>query len=334
MADVCRHLLVSPYLFAINSPWTLSIYMKLLRQKRTRDLTATKFSLQGKSFFLTYPQCDMDKGDALRHLKTKVETTYVCVGHEFHEDGSDHLHALVQTKDKLRTKKSDFFDLNIHHGNYQTARDPLDVQSYVQKCLDFTEDGLFLGMKQTEIQQRAIENKKILSTPLHELVDTGEISIHSYVGLVAAKNLYNLDKIVVPEYIPRSVLWITGLSGIGKSRYVRDQYPGLFYNKPMNKWWDGYKGEKVVLLDDFDHKGECLGHYLKIWADCYSFNAEVKGSTIKPFYDIFIITSQYLPKDIFCRGDDPKLWDPELRDAIERRFTIMTVKDGELCGLN
>nr|WAE42443.1 MAG: replication associated protein [Cressdnaviricota sp.] len=307
--------------------------MKLTKQKRTRDLSEKQFRLQGKSFFLTYPQCDMDKAVAMAELMTKVDTNYVCVGHELHEDGSDHLHALIQTVNKLSTKKASFFDLGTFHGNYQTARDAEDVQKYVQKCSDFIEDGNFLGMKQSEIQKRAAENKMILTTPLHELVDTGDISIHSYVGLVAAKNLYNLDKIVVPEYIPRTVLWIYGKSGIGKSRYVRDQYPGLFYNKPQNKWWDGYKGEKIVLLDDFDLKGECLGHYLKIWADCYSFNAEVKGSTIKPFYDTFIITSQYLPKDIFCRGDDPKFWDPELREAIDRRFTLMTVENGELIGL-
>ena len=72
----------------------------------------------------------------------------------------------------------------------------------------------------------------------------------------------------------------------------------------MNKWWDGYENHKVILIDDFDLKGECLGHYMKIWADCYSFTAEVKGSTIKPIYDCFFVTSQYLPRDIWCQGND------------------------------
>ena len=72
-------------------------------------------------------------------------------------------------------------------------------------------------------------------------------------------------------------VWVCGPSGCGKSSWVRETYP-VFYSKSMNKWWDGYDHEDVVVLDDFDPKhAEFLSYYLKIWADHYSFNAEVKG---------------------------------------------------------
>ena len=41
-------------------------------------------------------------------------------------------------------------------------------------------------------------------------------------------------------------VWIWGPSGCGKSRHVRDNHE-VFYTKGMNKWWDGYNGEEVVL---------------------------------------------------------------------------------------
>ena len=48
-----------------------------------------------------------------------------------------------------------------------------------------------------------------------------------------------------------------------ESRWVRDTYQ-VFYTKPMNKWWDGYAGEEVVVLDDFDPRhAEHLSYYLK-----------------------------------------------------------------------
>lgn len=118
--------------------------------------------------------------------------------------------------------------------------------------------------------------------------------------------------------------WICGPTGCGKSRYVRDTY-GVgselggelgFYSKGMNKWWDGYRDEEVVLLDDFDPKhGEFLSYYLKIWADHYAFNAEVKGGMMKIRPKIILVTSQYPISACFK--------EIETVDAIERRFEIV-----------
>lgn len=274
----------------------------------------------------------MTKERALAKLRLKVKKVqYACIGHELHQDGTDHLHALIQGEDKTETRNANYFDLAdsddevAYHGNYQGAKNNEDVRDYVMKSGDFIEEGTFLTNKQSEVQKRAIENKMILESDLPALVDKGEVSLYSYVQLRNAKTLYALDSIAVPDYIPRTCIWIYGETGIGKSRYIRDNYPGMFYNKMQNKWWDGYKGEQTVLLDDADHGCEIYGHLLKIWADCYSFNAEVKGSTIKPVYTRLYITSQYLPRDIWCKGTDQAKWDDEMRKAIERRFKIMTI---------
>lgn len=305
--------------------------MDLKKQEETflGKKTARNFRLQGKNFFLTYPQCPLEKEDAANMLKHKADIDYLLIARESHQDGTPHLHALLTSKKKLSVKNPLFFDLGSYHGNYQTAKSTDDVRGYILKSdTQPYEEGVYLSNKQSEVQKRALDNKKILETPLPKLVDAGDISIYSYKLLRESKLLYELDKIVVPEYMPKQCFWIYGKTGIGKSRWVRTNFPGQFYEKPQNKWWDGYTGQKVVLLDDFDLKGECLGHYLKIWGDCYSFTAEVKGGTIRPVIEYFIITSQYLPRDIFCQGTDEAKWDNELRLAIERRFTVVTIANG------
>lgn len=84
----------------------------------------------------------------------------------------------------------------------------------------------------------------------------------------------------------------------------------------MNKWWDGYQGEDVVILDDFaPEHGKFLAYYLKIWADHYAFNAEIKGAMLKIRPKTFLITSQYRLEDCFES--------PEDIEAIKRRFKIL-----------
>lgn len=122
------------------------------------------------------------------------------------------------------------------------------------------------------------------------------------------------DCIVVPESLPTTTgIWIVGPSGSGKSRGCRTQFPGL-YPKPLNKWWDGYKFEPVVLLDDVDRShSQWIGGFLKIWADHYGFIAEAKGKSLSIRPERFLVTSQYHIADLFST-------DGPLVEALERRF--------------
>lgn len=306
--------------------------VEILIPKKVQKAIKKRFRMSGKSFFLTYPQCKMSRQEVHEALLVLGPFDYFICSREYHDDGNPHIHVLVVYPKKKDISNERYFDIGGYHGDYRTARSNDSVRDYIMKSDEKPlEYGVFDSNAQSVVQKRAMENKIILSKTMTELVDEGIIHISHYNLIRQAKESYKIDAIPIPEYMPKTCLWILGDTGIGKSRYVRDTYPGKFYNKQMNKWWDGYSGEEVVLIDDLDLHGACLGHHLKIWADCYSFSAEVKGGMIRPVIHTFIVTSQYTIDRIW---DKPKNldqeWDHEMCAALYRRFKVVTVKDGQL----
>lgn len=118
---------------------------------------------------------------------------------------------------------------------------------------------------------------------------------------------------VVPRRTtPRKCYWFwSEESGTGKSRKAFELWPDA-YPKMANKWWDGYQGEKVVILDEFDPEHACLGSHLKKWSDPWApFIAEYKQAALPPDYDIFVVTSNCSLETLF--GDKPHFYTQLLR---------------------
>lgn len=110
-------------------------------------------------------------------------------------------------------------------------------------------------------------------------------------------------------------LWIYGEAGTGKSRFAFETF-GSYYSKQPSKWWDGYKGEETVVLDDLDPEStKYIIRYLKIWSDRYPFEAEIKGGTLKIRPRRFVITSNYSLEECISNFTDIA--------PLRRRFKVM-----------
>lgn len=117
------------------------------------------------------------------------------------------------------------------------------------------------------------------------------------------RNRFLSERQLEPVYTKH--VWVYGPTGTGKTTYVYQKYPGAFY-KRATKWFDGYKDQDTVVIDDLDYRHEYMAYDLKLWAGEIPFMAETKGGSrmIRP--KLFVITSNCHPNQIWCRDEDLK----------------------------
>jgi len=153
-------------------------------------------------------------------------------------------------------------------------------------------------------------------------VDMGDQFIRMHRGVKAMRDAIGWDR--DEKKMCRRELHIRwGKTGTGKTRYVWDTH-GInnVYKKPPSKWWSNYRGEKVIIIDEWVPHGTWEEHvgfkFLLELCDWYPMLVEEKnGSFYLPAEKIYI-TSNYDPKEWFKHAP------PESQAAFMRRCDSIT----------
>lgn len=249
-------------------------------------------------------------------LNVLREARYGIVGKETGESGTPHLQGYVcfpsgKTMSAVKRILGQRCHLEIARGMPSSNRTYCSKEGSFEEFGDLPQDPRQSGERERE---RWIAARAAARTGDFDAIDA-DIYVRHYSTLkrIAFDHMPRVEDLEAP-----CGLWWYGDPGTGKSLTARRTYPNLF-PKAQNKWWDGYSGEDVVLIDDLD--SPAMGHLLKIWLDAYAFVAEVKGGSRRIRPRQIVITSNYSPEELW--PDDSQVAAAVRRRCEFRRFVLL-----------
>ncbi len=285
-------------------------------------LVQKKWIAHGKTFLITYPQCNAQ----IAYIGTNIHQilgdnlSYLCVSDELHKTGDPHRHAFIRLNKSINVY-STTFDIPIPdtdltwHGNYQSCRRPKEALKYVQKDGKFIEYGTYpFSIVKTTKEEK---NDILLHENLEDLVESGDISLYKYVQIKKARDLFKISRNQGKIRDKPQVFWLYGPTGSGKTRYAISNAKGDYWISSEPKWFDGYSGQETAILDDL-RAGSYEFNWLLRLLDRYNVLVPIKGGFVNWEPKRIFITAPAEPRKVFINHETGEPWDRI--EQLERRI--------------
>jgi len=262
---------------------------------------------RSRRFCFTWNNYPLDAEDQLRCFFDRKNAIYLVFGREVGESGTPHLQGYLHLKDAItfRALKSQLPSVHLERARGSGAQN----RDYCTKDSDFVE----IGTLPVEAGKAGKEAWSLILRKAEEgdwnwiKAEYPRVWINTFTKLQSLRQpqLGVIDDIVNE--------WWYGETGTGKSRLAWEKYGAICYQKMLNKWWDGYDNEDVVIIEEWSPKNEVTASALKIWADRYPFAAQIKGGVLQKIRPKkIIVISNYRLSDCFPDSRD--------REPVARRF--------------
>lgn len=234
--------------------------------------------------------------------------TYYIIGHEEGDSGTYHWQGYAQFSKAITLKNVKKYLPRAHIerviGTQKQAIDYCKKDGHFDEYGTLREhggannDGSANKKKYSIIKTQIIEEK----TPLREVVlDCDNGAQIKYAEMM--EKYGGLER----EIRNVKVFWYFGPTGKGKTRTAfemvnKDSY---WMSSENLKWFDGYCGQKDVIIDDF--RGDfATFHFLLRLLDIYPLQVPVKGGFVRWSPERIFITCPYAPKDVYTGIEDKK----------------------------
>lgn len=225
------------------------------------------------------------------------DSRYWVIGKEIGKKGTKHLQGYVYYDNARRFGSMKKKLLRSHIEKAKGSAQ--DNRKYCTKDNNFKELGIIPEQgKRTdldELSKEIMEGRKVDDICIEQ-----PMKYHQY-----GRTLNNLEDLRMRTEFRTEMTkgeWYYGKTGTGKSHKAFENFsPKTHYVLPEdNGWWDGYKQQDTVIINDF--RGELPYNFLLQLIDKWPLNVKRRGREPIPFTSKkVIITSSLPPKKIFCR---------------------------------